>query len=128
MLIQNANSAPPTALPPRLASDGAPSAIVAKKTAAPPQANTVDSASTQAQPLSASQLKEVVDSANQAMQKAGQALEFSVDPDSNKPVIKMVDKETGELIRQIPSDEMLAISHSIDQFLQRQGLLLSQKA
>jgi len=37
-----------------------------------------------------------------------------------------VDTETGDVIRQFPSEDMLAISRSIDRF--QQGLLLKQKA
>jgi uncharacterized FlaG/YvyC family protein len=38
-----------------------------------------------------------------------------------------VDTETGQLIRQIPSKEALAIANSIDDFLSR-GALLTQQA
>jgi len=37
-----------------------------------------------------------------------------------------MDTDTGDLIRQYPSEEMLAISSAIDQF--QQGVLLKQKA
>jgi flagellar protein FlaG len=36
-----------------------------------------------------------------------------------------VDSETGEVIRQIPSKELLEIAHAIDKM---QGMLLKQKA
>jgi uncharacterized FlaG/YvyC family protein len=38
-----------------------------------------------------------------------------------------MDAQTGELIRQIPSREVLAIAQSIDEYLQR-GVLLKQEA
>ncbi|MBZ0068923.1 MAG: flagellar protein FlaG, partial [Thiobacillus sp.] len=38
----------------------------------------------------------------------------------------MLDTSTGQLIRQYPSEEALAISRGIEQF--QQGLLLKQKA
>ncbi|QLQ02359.1 MAG: flagellar protein FlaG [Thiobacillus sp.] len=41
-------------------------------------------------------------------------------------MVKMVDTSTGQLIRQFPSEETLAISRGIEQF--QQGLLLKQKA
>jgi hypothetical protein len=40
--------------------------------------------------------------------------------------VKMLDTSTGQLIRQYPSEEALAISRGIEQF--QQGLLLKQKA
>ena len=75
---------------------------------------------------SAEELKGAVAAINQAMQQANRNLEFSVDTDTNRTVVKMVDTSTGELIRQFPSETTLAISRGIDQF--QQGLLLKQKA
>jgi len=77
---------------------------------------------------SSEQLKNAIDVINRVMQQSNHSLEFSVDSDTKKPIVKLVDTETGELIRQFPSEEMLAISRSIDQFQQRQGLLLKHKA
>ncbi len=72
------------------------------------------------------QLKNAVGKFNDVMRQSKQNLEFSVDADTKKPVVKLVDTETGEVIRQIPSEEMLSIARSIDHF--QQGLLLKQKA
>jgi flagellar protein FlaG len=75
---------------------------------------------------SVEELKGAVAAINQAMQQANRNLEFSVDTDTNRTVVRMVDTSTGELIRQFPSETTLAISRGIDQF--QQGLLLKQKA
>ena len=75
---------------------------------------------------SAAELNNAVATLNQAMQQSNQNLEFSVDTDTHKVVVKMVDTSTGQLIRQYPSEETLAISRGIEQF--QQGLLLKQKA
>ena len=84
------------------------------------------------QPPTSQQLANAVGSVNLAMRQSSQNLEFSVDANTKKPIVKMVDSSTGEVIRQIPSEEMLAIARSIDQFLlQHQfqhGLLLKQQA
>lgn len=79
-------------------------------------------------PLQASveELKSAVAAINQAMRQSNRNLEFSVDTDTQKTVVRMVDTSTGELIRQFPSEATLAISRGIDQF--QQGLLLTQKA
>lgn len=53
------------------------------------------------------------------------SLEFSVDGDTGTTVIKVVDKSTNELIRQIPSEEMMAIAKALDSI---KGLLVKQKA
>ena len=53
------------------------------------------------------------------------SVEFTVEGQSNRVVVRVVDSETGQLIRQMPSEEMLAISHALDRVT---GLLLEQKA
>lgn len=78
------------------------------------------------QPPSAEELKNAVATLNKAMQQSNQNLEFSVDTDTHKVVVRMVDTSTGQLIRQYPTEETLAISRGIEQF--QQGLLLKQKA
>jgi len=69
---------------------------------------------------------------NRAMQQSSQNLEFSVDASTKKMIIKISDSGTGELIRQIPAEEMLAVARSIDNFLGKHqfqhGQLLTQKA
>ncbi len=75
------------------------------------------------------QMQIVVGAINQAMQQANQSMEISVDFNTKIPVVKLTDTATGELIRQMPSKEILAIARSIDQFLEFQrGLLLNQEA
>ena len=49
-----------------------------------------------------------------------------MDESTKKPVFQLKDTETGDLIRQFPTEEMLAISRSIDQY--QQGLLLKLEA
>ena len=53
------------------------------------------------------------------------AVEFSVDNSSGRVVVRVVDGATNELIRQIPSDEVLAIAQVLDRL---QGLLLREQA
>jgi flagellar protein FlaG len=77
-------------------------------------------------PVSAAEAKGAVAAINQAMQHANLDVAFSVDTDTHRTVIRMTDTSTGELIRQFPSESVLAIAHGIDQF--QQGLLLKQKA
>lgn len=124
MIIQNSTTNQ-AATPVRLASDGAPNFVVNTSNAGPALGVAVEQVVSQ-QP-SSQQLQNAVDGINLAMRQSNQNLEFSVDTSTKKPVVKMTDTETGELIRQFPSEEILAIARSIDQFLQRQGLLLNHK-
>jgi flagellar protein FlaG len=78
--------------------------------------------------VSDEQVKKAADNISQAMKQANQNLEFefSMDTDTKKTVVKVTDRQTGELVRQIPSEETVAIARSIDRF--QRSLLLNQKA
>jgi len=75
---------------------------------------------------SPAQLKTAVDGLNKTLTQANKNLQFSVDSDSKRTVVKLIDTETGDTISQYPTKQALAISRSIDQT--QQGLLLKQKA
>lgn len=132
MLIQNTSGLAPAPQPTRLAGEGVPNAVVAtpQNVAAQPSAS-LDLPQTAVKPVadqqpSSEQLKNVVDGINKALKQANKNLEFSVDKSTNRQVVKLVDTETGDVIRQFPSEEVLAISRAIDQI--QQGLLLKQEA
>lgn len=78
-----------------------------------------------ASPPSMEQVKRAVDEINKSMQAMSRGLVFSVDQDSHKTVVKVVDQQTEEVIRQIPSEEAIAISRSIDQAI---GKLVNKTA
>lgn len=71
------------------------------------------------------QLDTAVKDVNEFIQPINNALEFSVDDDTGQTVVKVIDKGTQEVIRQFPSEEMLAIARAIGQM---KGLLVQQKA
>lgn len=52
-------------------------------------------------------------------------IQFSMDQDSGKTVVKVVDKQTNDVLMQFPSEEALNIARSLDKL---QGLLIKQKA
>lgn len=127
MLIQNIGNMTQAAPPVRLASDGAPEVAVATSSSvASPSAASPQAAQPAAQQASAEQVKSAVENINRALKQSNKNLEFSVDESTNKQVFKLTDSETGDVIRQYPTDEMLAISRAIDQI--QQGLLLKQEA
>lgn len=73
-------------------------------------------------PPSSAQLEAAVTHINQVLQQTSRNLQFSVDDSTKRVVVKVVDTQTGELVRQIPSEETLAIARSIDTM--QKGLLL----
>jgi len=79
------------------------------------------------------EVREAVSTINKVVQSLQRDLSFNMDEDSGKTVIRVVDTESGELIRQIPSKEVLAIASQIREFQEDavsnseigQGLLFS---
>lgn len=62
--------------------------------------------------------------ANKAMELNKSNLKFMMDPNSTKPVVQIVDQETQEVLKQIPSVEMLKIAKAIEKM---QGILMSRE-
>lgn len=64
----------------------------------------------QQQPATEVQLKEAVNQINQYVQTVQRDLSFSMDGETGHTVIKVMDSGSGELIRQIPAEEVLALA------------------
>lgn len=77
------------------------------------------------QPASRAAVENAVREANEFIKPISESIEFTVDSDSGKVIVKMVDKETAQVIRQFPSEEMLALTRAMDKL---QGLLIQRKA
>ena len=61
----------------------------------------------------------------QALSSSNTGLKFSVDNSTGKTIVSVVEEKTGDVIRQIPNEEMMAISRNIGKM---QGLLFQKKA
>jgi len=70
-------------------------------------------------------LKAAIEAGSKALQNQNQALEFQIDEKSHQSVVKVVDTQTNQVIRQMPSEEFLKMAEGIDQF---QTHLLHEKA
>lgn len=70
------------------------------------------------------QIDDALAAVQQALQPVARNLQFSVDKESGRSVIKVVDLSTRQVIRQIPSEELLAITHALDSL---SGLFVRQK-
>ncbi len=55
------------------------------------------------------------------------SLNFEWNKLTNTTIVKFVDNETKEVIKQIPSEEMLKIAENIKNALDKKGFLLSEK-
>lgn len=87
------------------------------------KAQTVDAVSA-TNPAVRAELQEAVGAANERLLQRGQKLDIGVDEESGTIVIRVSDQKTGEMIRQMPSEEALRITRSIDRLT---GILVDQK-
>ncbi len=67
------------------------------------------------------QLQQAVDIVNQALLLEKRALNFSIDEESGRSVIKVFDFKTDELIKQIPSEELLRVAQDIKRLQEEMG-------
>ena len=57
----------------------------------------------------AEELAGAINQLNGYMEETHRSLRFSIDDDSGRTVVRVIDTENDEVIRQIPSEEMLAL-------------------
>lgn len=120
MNIQSVNTIPPAPSAPHVAATGMASSAKESAVVATSQpAQTTVSAKP-----SDEQLQSAVKAANDFIQPFNGNLQFSIDKDTGTTVVKVIDTNTKEVIKQFPSAEMLAIAKGLDQLT---GLLVKQK-
>jgi flagellar protein FlaG len=73
----------------------------------------------------AEQVKQAVSDINKSMQSLSQGIEFSIDTDSKQNIVKVIDPQTKEVLRQMPTQEALEIAKALDQMI---GKLIKEKA
>jgi len=120
------------ALPPSDGSTAARSAplsgthTTAESAAAPPQSATPPANTTGAtQPPAVDAARQIARQINDFLKSSASEVQFTVDGESDRVVVRIVDTQTNKVIRQMPSEEMLAVSKSLDKLT---GLLIQQKA
>lgn len=62
---------------------------------------------------------------NEHVAPALQTIEFYLDQESKRMIVKVVDTETQKVLRQIPNEEVVAMSKTLDKL---QGLVIRQTA
>ncbi|NDY72644.1 hypothetical protein DO021_13680 [Desulfobacter hydrogenophilus] len=86
--------------------------------------NKESSSQTSGQQMSTEEVKEMVESFQEMSETIQTKLSFSVDEENNEIVVKIFDKESEELLRQFPSDEMLSLQNKMSDLA---GFLFDQK-
>jgi len=67
-------------------------------------------------------LQEAVSRLNEQMQSKGRDLSFSIDERIDRAIVTVRNLKTGELVRQIPTEDMVRLAHSIEDM---KGLLFN---
>lgn len=75
--------------------------------------------------FSIDRIREKVQELEAALPKASNSLVFSVDEVLNRAVITVVDKKSGEIVRTLPSDEVIRVVHNIERM---KGILFEGKS
>lgn len=70
-------------------------------------------------------IRDAVGKLNDTVAPALQTVEFSMDEEADRVVVKVIDKATQKVIRQMPNEEVLAFSKTLDKL---QGLVIRQTA
>lgn len=76
-------------------------------------------------PVDKAALEAAVKKLNEVVAPALQTIMFSVDEETDRVVVKVVDIETQNVLRQIPNEEVLAFSKTLGRL---QGLVIRQTA
>ena len=76
-------------------------------------------------------LPEAVNAVSDFLQAKNRDLTFSIDEETERSIVKVVDSQSGKLIRQIPSEEVLALAERIkslhDDIGSRVGVLINNE-
>lgn len=73
-------------------------------------------------------LKSAAAAGNSMLQAVNLNLEFKVDDSTKKVVIKIIDNQTGETVRQIPSEDMLAFIKKMQELDGEKGSVIQDRA
>ena len=125
MAIESIPSASVTPATPPEARTAQRSAAASKLAASTNDSPAVEKKPAVQPPASEAQLQTAVKAANDFIKPINNGIEFSLDKESDKMIVKVVDVATKEVIRQFPSEEMIALAQALDKI---QGLLIKQNA
>lgn len=76
-----------------------------------------------AEPVGPVQTERAVQEINQALKTLSTSLHFEIDEPSGRTLVKVIDRDSGEVLRQIPSEATLQIARSLDKLV---GHLVNQ--
>lgn len=126
MNIPNATAVPPA--PPRITTpDSASNPRLSTGSDKAPALQAQDASRTNRPDadINTDNLLEAVRQVEKFVALANSEIKFSIDEDTGMSIVRVIDKSTDQVIRQIPSEEVVAIARTLDKL---QGLLFTGKA
>lgn len=116
-----------TSQPDATAASIAASAVGVAATATAVSINATNQTARSAEP-SKEQIHTAIEKIKQALPPNATNLAFSIDKDSQKTVVKVIDSQTNQVIKQFPSKEVLALAKQIGEFQESLGVLIRGQA
>ncbi len=112
----------------RASSAGTPP-VQATQPVAPSTGPARPAAGTPSSPAAGDELRKAIEDAQTELQMVRRDLSMDYDGETGRLVIKVIDGESGEVVRQIPPDEILAFIRHLSKVLDgREGGLIQEKA
>lgn len=74
--------------------------------------------------LDSKQLEDVFDDFKKKFDYLNKHLKVEIDEELNRPVVRIIDNETNEVVRELPPEEMVQLAKKIDQMV---GLLFEKE-
>ena len=87
------------------------------------RSNGVQEAKTNAAPISVTETEEVVKSLESYMNALQTSIEFQVNKDTDRVVVTITNRETNEVIRQIPPEELISLQERMKELT---GIIFSE--
>jgi flagellar protein FlaG len=94
-----------------------------KKAAVKPDNNEVNAGSSKER-ISDEKLKESVNALNKTLEAIDKKYEFSIHEETDRPVVRVYDRNSGEIIKQIPPEEVLNILTKIRELI---GIFIDER-
>ena len=100
-------------------------AVVKKKKADENSQATSEAAAAKKEAVTKSELEVAIDDANEIGQLLKRKLNFSIDSGTERVVVQVIDEESGEVVRQVPPQEMLRIAAHLKQLREMNDQVMS---
>jgi uncharacterized FlaG/YvyC family protein len=101
-----------------LSNDAAPRFAEGQAALGPPRNSASDSLTTE-------EVENTVDALNEVFQQANVSVQYKVDADTKDIVVMLIDRNTDEVLRQIPPEQILKMRHRLEELM---GLLFDRTA